>query len=309
VLDNAPSIAFFPAKLNQSLFSTFVQDEISLRDNVVLTVGTKLEHTAYTGFEYEPSARLQWSLTDQQTLWGAVSLAVRAPSRIDRDISQPDPAYVIVILKGGAAFQSETLLAYELGYRAQFNANVSGALSVFYNDYDDLRSTSVSPPDPVFNLPFPFYFENNLEGETYGFELSTTVQVSDRWQLRGSYRLLEEDIRVKAGRTDFNNALNETADPKHQFSVRSSVSLPANLGFDTGLRWVGKRIINNSGVPATVPSYVEMDARLAWDIPGPLELSIAGQNLLHDHHPEYGVPGAAQVQIGRSVYGKLAWRM
>jgi len=309
VLDNAPGLAFFPAKLNQSLFSTFVQDEISLRDNVVLTLGTKLEHTAYTGFEYEPSARLQWSLSDQQTLWGAVSRAVRAPSRIDRDISQPDPAYLIVILKGGSAFKSETLLAYELGYRAQFNAVLGGALSAFYNDYDHLRSTSVSPLDPVFGLPFPFFFENNLEGKTYGFELSTTIQASEGWQLRGSYRLLKEDIDIKAGRTDFNNTLNETADPEHQFSVRSYMELPGNVGFHTGLRWVGKRTINNAGVPASIPSYFELDTRLAWDIEGPLEVSIAGRNLLHRHHPEYSVPGPTQVQIGRSVYGKLAWRM
>jgi iron complex outermembrane receptor protein len=70
VLDNAPGLAFFPAKLNQSLYSAFLQDEISLADNLVLTLGSKLEHMPYTGFEIEPSARLQWSLTDQQTLWG-----------------------------------------------------------------------------------------------------------------------------------------------------------------------------------------------------------------------------------------------
>jgi iron complex outermembrane receptor protein len=169
-----------------------------------------------------------------------------------------------------------------------------------------LRSTTTSPPDPLFGLPLPFFFENNLEGETYGFELSTTVQVLDNWQVRASYRLLEEDIRVKPGRTDFNNALNETADPRHQFSVRSAMSFANNVEFDAGWRWVGQRTINNSGVPAKVPQYMELDVRLGWDVPGPLEISIAGQNLLHKRHPEYSIPGPARVEIGRSVYGKLA---
>jgi iron complex outermembrane receptor protein len=309
VVDNAPALAFFPAVLNQSLVSAFAQDEIALADNLVLTLGTKVEHTDYTGFEVEPSARLQWNLTDQQTLWGAVSRAVRTPSRIDRDISQPDPAYIIVILKGGATFKSESLLAYELGYRAHFNAVLGGALSLFYNDYDDLRSTSTSPPDPVFGLPFPFFFENNLEGETYGFELSANLQVREGWQLRAGYRLLEEDIRVKPGRTDFNNALNETADPKHQVTLRSAMKLHRDVELDAGLRWTDTRTVNNSGVATTVPDYVELDMRLGWDIPGPFELSIVGQNLLHKRHPEYGAPSPTRVEIGRAVYGKVIFRM
>ena len=35
--------------------------------------------------------------------------------------------------------------------------------------------------------------------------------------------------------------------------------------------------------------------------------SVVGQNLLHDQHAEYGFPDSTQVQIERSVYGKIAW--
>ncbi len=305
---NAPALAFFPARLNQNLYSGFVQDEIALRDSLVLTLGTKIEHTDYTGVEVEPSARLQWALSDTQTVWGAVSRAVRTPSRIDRDISQPAPGYLIVILQGGREFDSETLMAYELGYRAQLDKKLSFAASTFYNVYDQLRSTSLSPPDPLFNLPFPFFFENNLEGETYGFELSARYQVLERWRLEGSYNLLEEDIRVKPGRTDFNNALNETADPEQQISLRSSLDLPGNLELDAGLRWVDTRRINNAGIPTKVPDYAELDVRLGWRPSASWEFSLVGQNLLHERHPEYGIPAPTRVEIGRSVYGKVRWR-
>lgn len=307
-LDNAPALAFFPARLSQNLFSAFVQDEISLRDDLALTLGTKLEHTDYTGLEVEPSVRAQWDVSDRQSLWGAVSRAVRTPSRIDRDISQPDPAFLIVILRGGSRFRSETVLAYELGYRGQLSSRLSAALSTFYNDYDDLRSTSTSPPDPLFGLPFPFFFENNLEGETYGFELSADLQLLDRWRLHAAYRLLQEDIRVKPGRTDFNNALNETSDPQQQISVRSSVELPQDVELNTILRWVDTRRINNVGLPAAVPDYMELDLSLNWHPTQSLELALVGQNLLHDHHPEYSAPGPARVEIERSIYGKVVWR-
>jgi iron complex outermembrane receptor protein len=308
VVTNAPALAFFPAELDQQLFSGFVQDEISLRKDLTLTLGTRLEHNDYTGFETKPGGRLQWNVTDRQMLWGAVSHAVRAPSRVDRDISLPAPGYLLVILEGGSRFESENLTAYELGWRAQLGHTGVVSVSTFLHEYDDLRSTSMGPPDPVFGLPFPFFYENNLEGRTYGVEISTSWQVTDRWMLRASYNRLEEDLRIKPGRTDFNNALNETADPRHQAALRSSVDLPGNLEFDAGLRWVDRLRVNNAGVPVRVSDYAELDVRLGWRPRPGIELSLVGRNLLHDRHREYTRSNAPDVLVQRSVHGKLAWR-
>src|SRR6185312_9047978 len=68
--DNAPALAFLPPTLDHNLFSAFLQDEITLRENLFLTLGTKIEHNDYTGMEVEPSARLQWNVTPKQMLWG-----------------------------------------------------------------------------------------------------------------------------------------------------------------------------------------------------------------------------------------------
>src|SRR5690606_30586005 len=69
VVQNSPPLGFFPSTLDQHLFSAFVQDEIQLHDALVLTVGTKLEHNDYTGTEFEPSVRMQWTAAPDQTLW------------------------------------------------------------------------------------------------------------------------------------------------------------------------------------------------------------------------------------------------
>ena len=75
---------------------------------------------------------------------------------------------------------------------------------------------------------------------------------------------------------------------------------------DTGLRWVDMLRINNGPTSDTVPSYFELDARLAWHATKNLEFSIVGQNLLHDRHQEYGFPGSPTTEeIARSVYGKV----
>jgi hypothetical protein len=38
-----------------------------------------------------------------------------------------------------------------------------------------------------------------------------------------------------------------------------------------------------------------------------VEIAVVGQNLLQNQHAEYGFPGPTQVQIERSVYGKITW--
>jgi iron complex outermembrane receptor protein len=54
-----------------------------------------------------------------------------------------------------------------------------------------------------------------------------------------------------------------------------------------------------------VPAYLEADIRLGWRVTPALELSLAGLNLVHDHHPETPTPPA--MEIPRSVYAGLRW--
>jgi iron complex outermembrane receptor protein len=304
---NASNLAFLPSTLDQNLSSGFVQDEIMLLDDLSFTLGTKVEHNGYTGFEEEPSGRIQWNVTPKQMVWAAVSRAVRMPSRVDEDEHLPIPSAIVPnFLTGNSNFVSETEIAFELGYRAQLGQKVSTSVSTFYNLYNDVRSANFSPPPAI--LGYPITFQNNLKGETYGFELTADYQILDWWRLHGGYDLLKENIYVKSGQTDINNALNETADPQQQFSIRSSMDLPKNVELDAALRWVDSFQFNNSTVPGTVPGYFELDTRLAWHPTKHLEISVVGQNLLHDQHLEYISPPAPQEEIVRSIYGKITWQ-
>jgi iron complex outermembrane receptor protein len=302
VVENAPALAILPAKLDQQLYSAFVQDEIRLRDNLSVFAGTKLEHNDYTGFEFEPSVRLQWQPTERRTIWAAVSRAIRAPSRVDRDMLQAPPPG-LTVLRGDDAFRSENLLAYELGMRAQIGLRAGISISLFHNEYTDLRSTAITP-----GTLLPFYFENNLAGHSRGGEFGGSMQLADNWSMRLDYNLLKTRLKVRNGAIDISNGLNETSDPDHQVSLRSSLDLPGNVHLDGGLRWVDSLRNNNGPNPGNVPDYVELDLRLAWHFAPGFELSVAGQNLLHARHPEYGFPSPTRAEAERSVHGTLVWR-
>jgi iron complex outermembrane receptor protein len=301
-VQNAPALGFFPTTLDQRLYSAFLQDEVALPDDLALTIGSKIEHNDYTGFEYEPNIRLLWSLTQSQAVWSAVSRAVRTPSRVDEDLKEATPP-ALVFLEGSADFRSEVVIAYEMGYRAQINSRTSVALSTYYNDYNDVRSTGFTAATLI-----PFYFQNNLEGHTAGAELTGTYQVIDNWSLHLGYNLLQEHLHVKPGQFDLDDALNETSDPQQQVSLRSSATLPKQIEFDAALRWVDSLVTNNGATAGIVPSYFSLDSRLAWRSSSGIELSLVGQNLLQPRHVEYGFPSPLREPIDRSLYAKISWQ-
>jgi iron complex outermembrane recepter protein len=295
-IGNTPALAFLPSQVSRQWFSAFGQDEIALvKDRLHLTLGTKIEHNDYTGFEFQPSGRLAWRLSEQQTIWSAISRAVRTPSRIDREFFVPgSPPF---LLAGGPDFDSETLLAYELGYRVQPLPRLALTLAAYYNDYDNIRSLEQANPP----LPFPVVIANELEGESYGAELTADYRVTDWWRLRAGYTELRIDIRPKPGSTDTTAGSGESHDPERYFSLRSSLDLPGHWELDAAFRYVS-RIENQQ-----VPSYGELDVRLGWRPRPELEFSIVGQNLLHDHHAEFGNV-AMRREIERGVYGTVLWR-
>jgi iron complex outermembrane receptor protein len=91
--------------------------------------------------------------------------------------------------------------------------------------------------------------------------------------------------------------------PQHQLHVRSYVNLPQNVELDTALYYVDH--LSNQDVP----SHVRVDARLGWHPTEAVELSLAFQDLLDDHHLEFGHPDrVAPTEIERSIYGKITVR-
>jgi iron complex outermembrane receptor protein len=291
---NSGALTFLPANIARSWFGGFVQDEITLvPDRLTVSLGTKLDHNEYTGFEIQPGGRVNWRASRSGTLWAAVSRALRTPSRIDRELFAPgQPPY---FLAGGPDFRSEELLAYELGYRLQYRALMM-SLATFYNRYDRLRSIEQVNPPAVF----PVVIGNGVEGESYGAELTAEYKVADAWRVRAGYTELRVNLWAKPTSTDASGGSSESHSPNRQVSVQSSVDLPLDLRLDGGLRYVGE--IANQQLPA----YTELDARLTWSPIVQLDLSLVGQNLLHRRHAEFGTL-ATRREIERGLQGAVEW--
>ena len=306
-------LAYLPAQLTAQTESAFVQDEIALKpDRLLLTLGTKLEHNRFTGFEVEPGVRLAWLLGDHHTLWTALSRASRTPSRIETGgiigiTAFPSDSGVTqqVILYGNPKQVAENVVAYEVGYRAQPAAHWSIDVATFFNHYDHLRSRQVGTPfaqTPGLEI-IPIYSGNLMHGTTQGIEAAADWHVTRRWILNPAYTLLQMHLHPDGSNTTDTGASIEGGNPRHQLRLSSSLDLRRTLSWDISLEHV-------SALPAqTVPAYQRLDSQLRWRMGSHLELRVVGQNLLEDHHVEsndsFTIVNASLVK--RGAFGRLIW--
>ncbi len=282
---------FDPQNRTLNLVSGFIQDQITLVPNRFnLTIGSKFLYNNYTELEVQPSARLAWTPNETHTLWAAVSNAVRTPSRFDVDLST---FYALA-----PEFRSEEVIAYEAGYRIRPFNLVSFSLAAFYNQYDDLRSLNTSNDTLA-----PFYFGNDLKGNTYGFEISGTLVPGDWWRLRGGYTFLEKEFEIKAANVFPGTELLEGIDPRHQFLVQSIMDISKRFQIDVVGRIIGKLPAAAITQTPEIPSYVTFNARLAY-VFNKVTFILAGQNLAQPDHIEFGTR-----RIPRSIYGKIEVRL
>jgi iron complex outermembrane receptor protein len=300
------------------LANAFLQDEIALvPDRWHLTLGTKLEHNDFTGFEVQPSGRLAWTPHQDHTLWGSVSRAVRTPSRLERDFRlfidpgsflPPLPIPLLVSLDGNPDFRSEELLAYEIGYRARLHPRLSLDWTAFYNDYDHVRAIAERPFElmlsPAPHLFVPATIGNDLFGHAYGTEASMTWQPVDSWRLRAGYSYLHMDLETKGPTPSVTELVEEGGIAEQQFFLSSDVDLGRRVEGGIGVRYVDRRPLQ------TVSSYTELQIRLAWKPTRNCELSIVGRDLLDPHHREFapGLLSFRRIEVDRAVYAKLTFR-
>ena len=339
------SIGFVPAAKGYSLFSTFIQDEIKLNENLSFTVGSKFEHNAFTGFQYEPSVRIAWTPTGTQTLWAAGSMAVRQPSRLDTSIDvafAPIPIAPGLFLNpqtlGSPGIRAETLRDYEVGYRVSPGSHILLDLTGFYSFYNDLKSSALADPT-VSDRPgatvvsLPLMYGNALKAQDYGVEAALTWNVVPRWKLAGSYSWLKMniyDLSASAGPAastrggDLFTQLTETPAVQSLLqafagytnsngslqgsSPRHQFTVQSYLDLTKNISFDNSLFFVDSLPAQSIPAYTRLDSRLGWKLRRNITVSLVGQNLVSPHHLEFG--GAEQAiatEADRSVFGKVLW--
>ena len=291
-LGDGPGFFFEPRQRQSHRFNVFAQDEFTLGRGVFLTIGSKFERNDFTGFEIQPTVRGRWSAA-HQSVWGAVSRAVRVPTRFDTDLRIRIPNSTNLLLTGSDAFKSEAVAAYEAGYRRLFHERLSIDIAAYVNRYADLRSQEFLPP--------PITLANTMNALARGFETTASMQVMPRWQVHASHAYHWKEMTFDPESTDPTKGVAEANDPRNMFKLRSYVTVTNRIEIDAFYRYVGEL-----PQPA-VDAYHELDARFGYRVRPGWDLSLIGINLLHDRHLEFRA-GTAPETYERAVTLRSIWR-
>jgi iron complex outermembrane recepter protein len=145
--DGGLEFSLNPPNVNMQLFSMFIQDEIALvPDKLYLTLGARLDHNYYTGFNVLPSARVAWKPNTRHMFWAAVSQANRTPAETDTasrlnfaGFTGPGGVPTLAALLGNPHFDDEALTAYDVGYRTSILHSLSIDLAPWFRDGSELE--------------------------------------------------------------------------------------------------------------------------------------------------------------------------
>lgn len=306
--NNYIPLDYYPNKTNLEIFSAFLQNKFALLpDKLYLTVGSKFEKNDFTGFEYQPNARIAYYPKNNQTLWASISRAVRTPTRGEDglDIRRYNGTTNPVVQRGSVNFNAEELLAYEIGYRIKPTTKTLIDATAFYNKYSSLRTFDMKSGVPTA--------ENNGNGISYGFEILGKYQINNDWRVEASYDFIEMDIDLNTISSDHLTGKDlqstENQTPRNQFKLRSLLNIGPKLEFDNILYYVDSLPSTSTRTPNGVPSYVRFDTRLGYFVNNSLDISFGIQNLFDDRHIEFkeGTFNTPN-EIGRNIYVKITWQ-
>ncbi len=297
--------------------SAFIQDTITLvPDHWFMMVGSKFEYNDFTGFEYQPSARVWWTPNKNRTVWAAVSRPVRTPTLAEDDVFHTafiaDPG--LPPLGAGGPFgsiafgvspdrdvESEELTSLEAGYRQRFAKDITIDIAGFVNFY---RKLLVAPGGSGGS----FTWSNIGTAKSQGVEVALTWDIQKNWRVVGTYSFINIDVEGPSNDNPEGNT------PKNLLSFRSEYDVSKDIELNVTLYYADRRV-PQPGAQATssnsnTNSYWRLDTGITWRPTENLEIAVWGQNLLDRNHREWLDTGFATgpAEVERGVYAELTCR-
>jgi len=301
-MTNTYTINFNPASKTDPLYSAFIQDEITITPDVLVTLGLKVEHNNYSGAENAPNIRALWKMTENQRLWASVSRSFIPPTRADHDMSQVfvSSAFFNLNQVPSPNVKTTDVRSYELGYRYIAGHDFTLEFASYFNDYTNYVTNEELPYDPVTSS-VGIESANYLDGFIKGFELNTVWQTLDELRLTMSYAWSKAMSSSTGGNDTGSQGIFETRKMNHAWVFGSKWDVTDHVIWDTSY------YVNTESIATGIPGYTRLDTRLGWQPTEDLALSLAVQNLQDKKHAEFPTFSNELNEFGRSYYADVTF--
>jgi iron complex outermembrane receptor protein len=277
--------------------SFFVDDEITLADDLWLTLGARLHYNELTYFDWAGRTALVWEMAPEHFIRAAVSKSFRVPIMHEEfaDLVRTNGTHNY---KGNRNLDNEELLAYELGYRGRLAKNLELNIEGFLNRDKDLIGLLDD------SGPYQQVHQNVYSVKTYGIETAIDYKPRAWWLCRLAHSYEHQTDENRINDSAFGRLVAFSV-PQHKLALTNRFYLDNSTTINTALFW--SDMYFNSKKPPNGPvktdPYFRFDVRLArriWD--DSAEIAFGVTNLTDHFHIE-GSEHANQVP--RQIYAQF----
>ena len=271
--------------------SIFIQDEITLADNLWFTVGYRLHHNEISHGDWAGLTAMVWEIKPKHFVRGAVSKSFRRPTLMEELTDEKGGKNK---MHGNTGLGNERLISYELGYRGLLRENLELNVEGFMNKHSNLIGQTGSKKDS--------YFNNVYDVTTYGVETAINWRPYNWWLIRANHTYEHQTDEAELSDLTHGRITVYTV-PHNKVGLTNRFYLDDSTTINTQLFWYDSYYNPTAG---KVDPFFRFDLRLAkrfWN--DTAEIAFGATNLTEHLHNEGAGEGA---DIARLIYVQFFYK-
>lgn len=314
----ASRAVFESSKNSVKQSALFLEDRIDIGKDILLTLGSRLDHHEKYGLHWSPRVYAVYHINDNFSLKGGVSKAFKAPSI--REISE---SYVTSteagagVIYGNKDLKPETSVNEEIGLVYTNDNGYNASITLFNTDFKNkLTSHYTGLTDPVMKAKL-YEYANVGRANIKGTEIATHIPFNEHWNVDLSYtyqhskRQSDEDRDSTKSRSSLRGLpLDNT--PKHSASAKLTWTMNDALSAYTRVAYKGKQIWANTrngdqvNHYRTRPAYTTVDLGATYKFNPNISLNFAVLNVGNEIGERVNTNGGSwTVEEGRRFWTNL----
>ncbi len=251
--------------------SLYLQDELSLFNDLTLVPGLRYDDHSTFGDSFNPKLSLMYRLLKDTTLRASVGKAFKSPTIRQLYYDVPfyhSPFYI----QSNPNLDPETAIGYSAGVEQWLNDGaVILSATLFRNDITDMVVSENA--DELYNGAELRIYRNVEEAMTQGLETAAYMLLGDGFLLTAAYTYTDSENKESG------NDLTYT--PKHEFSLSPDYEIvPIGVGTSATLTYVSKQY-SDSDNEYTIDAHFVADAKIYKILGNQAQLSLQIDNLFN----------------------------
>jgi outer membrane receptor for ferrienterochelin and colicins len=170
-------------------WDAYLQDEWTVRDDVTLVPGVRIEQHEVYGTHYSPKLSSMWAIRDDLRLRASVGQGYRAPTSKELyfTFNHASAGYIVI---GNEDLEPETSTSLNLSLEHIYSDRSTSRISVFHNDLRNLIDFDSLTVTEDFYVGI-YQYGNIVSAYTQGVEVEHTNKIADDFTLGLAYSFLK----------------------------------------------------------------------------------------------------------------------